>query len=284
MRTVRTISLALVFMALASTASAQAVTANDITALETTAADVARLAMALKKSDPTLGGQVERTLAELNEEVSYLKVKLRREGSVPREDYQAIRDRLETLRLKAEGGGKVTAQPAVGAPGPKSWTVPVGTSLEVRLQTPLNSGTAKVEERFEATTILDFSIGEEIVIPAGAIVRGFVSSVRPAGRIDRVGSIVLSFDELRIEGRSYRLRASVTDALDGKIGGDVTRVGTGAAIGGIIGGILGGAKGALLGVIVGGGGAIAATEGTNVDLPLGTILRIRLDQPVDIVK
>jgi hypothetical protein len=152
----------------------------------------------------------------------------------------------------------------------------------VRLQTPLNSGTATVEKRFEATTIVDYQIDNETVVPAGSIVRGFVSSVRAAGKIDRRGSMTLSFDEIRIGNRSMRLRASVVQALDGKVGGDATKIGAGAVVGGIIGGLLGGGKGALLGVLVGGGGTIAATEGSDVDLPVGTILRIRLDQTLQI--
>ena len=39
----------------------------------------------------------------------------------------------------------------------------------------------------------------------------------------------------------------------------------------------------LIGVLVGGGGTIAATEGADVDLPAATILRIRIDQPLEIV-
>ena len=50
----------------------------------------------------------------------------------------------------------------------------------------------------------------------------------------------------------------------------------------IVGGIIGGGKGAMLGVIVGGGGTIAATDGSDIDLPLGTILRIRLDQVLEV--
>ena len=112
-----------------------------------------------------------------------------------------------------------------------------------------------------------------MVIPAGSTVRGFVSSVRTAGKIDRRGSLTLSFDEMRIDSRSTKLRASVTQALDGKVGQDATRIGAGAVVGGIIGGVLGGGKGALIGVLVGGGGTIAATEGADVDLPVGTILQ-----------
>ena len=52
------------------------------------------------------------------------------------------------------------------------------------------------------------------------------------------------------------------------------KIGAGSAVGAIIGGILGGAKGALLGVLIGGGGTIVATEGKDVTLPPGTILRV----------
>ena len=287
MRVLRKVLFVLIPVALTAAVPAQTqapVTAADITRLETSAADIERLAAALKKSDPTLAAEVEKTLAELRDEVTYLKVKQRRDNNVTREEYQALRDRLETLRTKASGSQKVAAQPMLGDPDirVRIWTVAVGTEFDVRLQTPLNSATAKVEQRFEATTILDYTIGKDLVIPAGSTARGFVSSVRAAGKIDRKGSLTLSFDELRIENRSFKLRASVTQALDGKVGQDVTRIGTGAAVGAIIGGILGGSRGALVGVLVGGGGTIAATDGADVDLPLGTILRIRIDQPLEI--
>ena len=51
-------------------------------------------------------------------------------------------------------------------------------------------------------------------------------------------------------------------------------------MGAIIGGIVGGLKGALIGAAVGGGGVIAATEGKDIELPAGSIIRIRMDTPV----
>jgi uncharacterized protein YcfJ len=257
------------------------VTAADITRLETAAAEIGRQVEALKASDPTLATDVNRSLAELTDEVTYLRVKMRREGSIARDEYAALRDRLETLRVRA-GGQKVAAQPVLDDREPVNASVPVGTEVDVRLQTSLNSGTAKVEQRFEATTVLDYLVGGKVVIPAGSTVRGFVSSVRAAGKVDRRGSITLSFDEIRVAARTYRLRASVTQAIDRKVGEDTARIGAGAAVGAIIGGLIGGGKGALLGVLVGGGGTMAATEGTDVDLPAGTILRLRLDQTLDV--
>jgi hypothetical protein len=237
----------------------------------------------LKTTDPTLAADIQKRLAELDEELTYLRVKLRREGSVTRQEHDALRDRLETLRVKAQG--PVAGPPAEpGRTTGGAYVFPVGTVLEVRLQTPLNSASAKVEDRFEATTLVSYPDDKDVFIPAGSLVRGFVSSVRAAGKIDRRGSLTLSFDELRIGPTNQRLRASVVEALDPKAREDVTRIGTGAAVGAIIGGILGGARGALLGVLVGAGGTIAATEGSDVDLPVGTILRIRLDQPLEVIR
>jgi hypothetical protein len=53
-------------------------------------------------------------------------------------------------------------------------------------------------------------------------------------------------------------------------------------VGAIIGGIVGGVKGALIGVLIGGGGTMIATEGKDVTLPPGTILRVRMDSPPEI--
>jgi len=283
MRAVQKLWIVVGLVALTAPVWAQAqVTSADITRLETTATEIERNATALKKTDATLAADVEKQLVELRDEITYLKVKLRREA-VTREEYSSLRDKLETLRVKA-AGQKVAAQPVLEDPTGRVYNVPVGTELDARLQTGLNSGTAKVEQRFEATTLVDYSVGDRVVIPAGSLVRGFVSSVRAAGKIDRRGSITLSFDELRIESRSYRLRASVVSAIDPKMADDYKRVGAGAVVGGIIGGILGGGKGALLGVLVGGGGTMAATEGADVDLPVGTVLRIRVDQSIDIAR
>lgn len=282
MRPLRFLTVLIVLLAGAVALGAQgAVTEADITRLETTASDISKQVPVLEKSDATLAADVRKTLTGLQDDITYLKVKMRREGSVTRAEFGDVRDRLETLRIKSQGA-KVSVQPVKEDSMPRLVTVPVGTELEARLQTPLNSGTAKVEQRFEAITRIDLVLDGANVIPAGSMVRGFVSSVRAAGHVDRKGSLTLSFDELRIDNRTYKLRASVSQVLDGKTSDDATRIGIGAAVGGIIGGLLGGGKGALAGVLIGGGGTIASTEGADVDLPVGTILHLRVDQPLDV--
>jgi hypothetical protein len=162
-------------------------------------------------------------------------------------------------------------------------TVDVGTELDVRLQTPLSSKTSKVEDRFEATTLVDLTKNGRVLIPAGSLVRGLVSGVEDAGRLDRKGRISVMFEQIQVDGRNHPFRATVTKALESEgFEGEVGKIGAGAGVGAIIGGILGGLKGALTGILIGAGGVIAATEGEDVDLPVGTVLRIRVDSPLEL--
>jgi hypothetical protein len=160
------------------------------------------------------------------------------------------------------------------APG----TIPVGQELDVRLQTALSSETAAVEQRFEATTAVDLMQDGRVLIPAGSVVRGVVSDVKRPGRVDRVGSLTLSFDQIVVRGRTVPIRGMATQVFEsGGIREEVGTAGAGAGVGGVIGGLIGGVKGAILGAVIGAGGAIAATEGKDIHLPAGSIIRIRLD-------
>lgn len=161
--------------------------------------------------------------------------------------------------------------------------VPVSQELDVRLQTPLSSETSTVEQRFEATTAVDLMQDGRVLIPAGSIVRGVVSGVQRPGRIERTGSLTLSFDQIVVRGREIPMRAMATQVFQsGGIREETGTIGAGAGIGGIVGGILGGVQGAVLGAVIGAGGAIAATEGKDVHLPAGSIIRIRFDTPVNV--
>jgi hypothetical protein len=159
--------------------------------------------------------------------------------------------------------------------------IPSGSEVDVRLLTALTSDTAQVEDRVEATTLIDLYSGNDLLVPAGSTLTGWVTSVDRASRTDRKGSLTLEFNRLRVNNRNYDVRAYVTQALESEgIKGEAGRIGAGSAVGAIIGGILGGVKGAIAGILIGGGGVIAATEGKDVHLPEGTVLRVRFDSPV----
>ena len=272
------LAMAVVLLAGAVPAAAQApVTAADIQRLQDNAGEIAGTIATLRNRDPRLADSLQPRLEELRDEVTYLKVKLRKETGVSRAEYIDLLDRLDRLRSDARG----RPAPLPEETRASATEIPVGTEFDVRLQTRLNSGTAKVEDRFDATTLAAYSKNGRVLVAAGSVMRGIVNSVTPAGRgIDRKGSMTLLFDRFTIEGRTYSIRATVTQALQGQ--DDNGRIATGAGVGAIIGGILGGFKGALAGILIGGGGTIAATEGNEVDLPPGTVLRVRMDSPLEL--
>jgi len=161
--------------------------------------------------------------------------------------------------------------------------IPAGQELDLRLQAALSSETSTAEQRFEATTAVDVTQNGVVLIPAGSVVRGVVSSVRPAGRVDRVGSLTLSFDQMTVRGRAYPIRGMATQVFEsGGIREEIGTAGAGAGVGGVLGGLIGGVKGAVLGAVIGAGGAIAATDGKDVHLPAGAVVRIRFDAPVTV--
>ena len=261
-------------------AQQRAVTAADIQQLQDGVLDASTDVSRLRVRDAARAAELERELDEIREDVVYLRALLRREGSVPRAEYDGVEQRLNTLRQAARRAttGVIASAPAAG---PND--VPVGTEIDVRLQSELSSGTAQVEDRFEATTVLNLDNAERILIPAGSVLRGVVRSVDSAGRVNRTGRLTLGFDQITIRGRNYPIRATVTQAIESEgIRGEAGRIGTGAGIGGLLGGILGGIRGALTGILVGAGGVIAATEGKEATLPAGTVLRVRLDTPLTV--
>ena len=66
-------------------------------------------------------------------------------------------------------------------------------------------------------------------MPAGSVVRGVVTDVKKAGRVDRKGSLTLTFDQIRINGRSYPIRGTMTQALEaGGYKEDAGKIGAGA--------------------------------------------------------
>ena len=306
---VRTAFLA-VLLALATAAQAQqSVNAGDIQRLQDQAYQAGSEVSRLRSSDANLASRLENELDDLRDEIVYLKVKMRKEGSVNRTEYSDLRDRLQDIRTRARGDNSspssgsnarpgVSGGPSGGVSGGPSGevydtrrptqrsgrnTIPEGQEIDARLETQLSSDNAQVEDRFEATTVADLYEGNNVLIPAGSRLRGVVSSVNRASRTDRKGSLTVAFDQITVNGRTYPMRGTVTQALESEgIRSEAGRIGAGAGVGAIIGGILGGVKGALLGVLIGGGGTIAATEGKDVTLPSGTILRVRLDQPPNI--
>jgi hypothetical protein len=239
----------------------------------------------LRTRDATLARTLQADLDDLREEVTYLKVKARK-AAVSWAEHDEVRARIDEVRRRAHGdrhtspAGSVTPVATAGY-RTQAGEIPVGQELDVRLQSRLSSETAQVEDRFTATTLVDLYQGDAVIVPAGSALRGIVSSVDKAGRLDRKGSLTLAFDEITVRGVAYPLRATVTQAIESKgVRGEGARLGIGAAAGAILGGIIGGAQGAVAGIFIGSGGVLAAVPGKDVELDAGTVLRVRFDSPV----
>ena len=259
------------------TASSASITDTDIQRLRQALADATSEVDRARSRDGSNAASLTRELDDLRDEVAYVRVKLRKEGRVSRSEYFDLRDRIDDLRGRA---GARTATATRRDRERSESEIPVGTEIDVRLADGLSSGRNQAEDRFIATTVVDLQLGERVVIPAGSELRGIVSAVERAGRIDRKGSLTLAFDTITINGREREIRGVVTDTIESEgVRGEVAKIGTAAGAGAIIGGILGGVKGAIAGILIGGGGIAAATPGKDVELDPGTILRVRLDQP-----
>jgi hypothetical protein len=305
----RVASAAALLLAFAASSPAQSsrITQADVQKLQDSVYLAERDISTLRTRDSARATQLQTELDDLSDEVIYLRVKLRKERTLAQSEYNDVQTRIEDVRSRARGNDRVSsaAPPAAPAPSvrppdppvapavqpprapdrPRATAgrpeIPANTELDVRLSNILDSGTAQVEDRFEATTAADLVIDGRTIVPAGSIMRGVVSSVQSAGRLKRKAEMTVTFDQLTINGRSYPIRGTVTQAIEGEgVKGDLPRAGVGAGVGAIIGGILGGFKGAMAGILIGGGGTIAATEGKEVELPQGTVLRVRIESPV----
>jgi len=247
----------------------------------------------------------QQELNEIRDDLGYLRVKARRGEIVTRTERQRLSDRVERFltrinnnnnnnnnanrgvydrdrtgdRSNERAGDRTGDRGRIGST--RTLEIPSGTEVDVRLVTPLTSDTAQVEDRVEATTMVDLYDGNDMIVPAGSVMTGWVTSVDRASRTDRQGKLTIEFNRVRINNRNYDTKAYVTQALESDgIKGEAGRIGAGSAVGAIIGGILGGVKGAVAGILIGGGGVIAATEGKDVHLPEGTVLRVRFDSAV----
>jgi hypothetical protein len=215
---------------------------------------------------------------ELREEVIYLKVKMRRAQArdagvtgVTSDEVAELRRAVADLR---EDIGRV------GIGDARELRLPAGTEVVVRLEQPLSSRSARREDRIEATVLHPVRVGNAAAVPAGSRVRGVVLDAVPAERPSRGGRLELQFDALYLERERIDIRGRVVSLEDSKTEETAKKAGIGAVLGGVLGSILGGRKGAVVGVIVGGGGAVVASKGEDIDLPEGSVVVIRLDREV----
>ncbi len=159
--------------------------------------------------------------------------------------------------------------------------VPDGTQIKVRLEERLSSKTAHVEDRVVGTVAESVTRNGRVAIPAGTAVLGTVERAERAQRPSKGGRLEMSFDSLEVDGRRLGMDARVVKVSEGL---DKGKAGLGALVGGVLGAVIDGKQGALIGAIVGGGGAVVASSGDDVELPAGSLLTVELERPLTLTR
>jgi len=209
--------------------------------------------------------------------------------------FAAPQRRRATRRRPAARRVARTAEPPV-----RYYTVAANQVIRVRMDSQLNSGTARIGDRFSAS-VTEPVYGESgvEVVPVGSKVWGRVTSVRRAGR-RTPGNISVSFYQVELPNRARHVINGSLSSLqadqvnadnEGTVTGrsnqkrDAVFIGGGAATGALIGAIAGGGKGAAIGAIVGGAlgtGARVYEKEQEADVKSGTEFGVILNRSVSL--
>ncbi|HVX41780.1 MAG TPA: hypothetical protein VHB25_19625 [Gemmatimonadaceae bacterium] len=191
----------------------------------------------------------------------------------------------QTPRVEA-GGDVAAATPSTGT------YIPIGTTLDARLNQSLAASTTREGDQFTATTV-DPVVAQdgETAIPAGATLTGHVTGVHAASVPGEQSVIRLDFDNLSFNGRSYPFAGNVasvsvanqpTSATSSTVRSAVTGAAAGAVLGAIVSGgdlskiITGGLLGAAAGTVI----SLGTGGSSQAVIPAGSTMQVRATQPV----
>jgi hypothetical protein len=180
------------------------------------------------------------------------------------------------------------------APQPRvvTSTVPMGTNMALTLNETLSTESNRVGDSFTATLQSPVRDGSgNVLIPAGATVRGRLTGVNKSGHVGETGILKLAFEAVSFGGRSYPMDGTVVRANPQRSNrtstqSQIGKAAAGAAAGAILGRVIGkDTKSTLKGAVIGAAAGTAIAMGTadvDVVLPAGSSMDIRLDSPIEI--
>jgi hypothetical protein len=167
-------------------------------------------------------------------------------------------------------------------------TVEADSVIGVRLETPVSTATAKVEERVVATVSREVLVDGQVAIPAGSRIEGYVTVVERGGKFRERARIGLTFNTLVLSSVERVPIHTETIFRDGDAPAPeaTSKIGASAVVGSILGAVIGGKKGAAIGGAAGAAGgtaAVAAGERNEAVVAEGTPLTLRLIEAVTVV-
>ena len=187
------------------------------------------------------------------------------------------------------------AAPAVPVPAPapvrqpRTVTLPVGTSINIRLGETLSTNHNYSGDTFRATLDTPIIMQGAIIAERGSKVLGKIVASEKAGKVKGVSDLTLTLTEINTtDGQRVQIQTGSYDQKGStSTGKDAAKVGGGAALGAIIGAIAGGGKGAGIGAGIGGAagaGDVLLTRGKPAVIENESRLNFQLSAPATITE
>jgi len=200
--------------------------------------------------------------------------------------------------MKKAVGIAVVAMLLAGVMAAQTLSLPAGTGVKMKLETPISTSRTRVGDSFAGRVTEPVMIENKVVIPVGAAIEGHVAKISEPRRIKGVPEIDLRPDLLTMpDGSKYNISAVIVDTDkntgtrvtdEGKIKGSGATgrdkkeiaIGTGAGLG--VGALAGGGKGAVIGATVGATVTVAHwfTKRHSAELPAGSEITMELSRPM----
>jgi hypothetical protein len=188
--------------------------------------------------------------------------------------------------LDASASHTVAGTTAVTQRGVREVTIPAGTQLRLRLDSSHASNTSRAEERVQAHLATPVVVNGRTVLPANAPAVGHVTVARPSGRVQGRAYLAVRFTELEAAEEQYRVSTRTWGReAPGTKKKDAAKIAVPGAVGAVVGAAIDGKKGAAIGAGVGAGAGTAvvlSTRGSEVRLPRGSTLLVRLAAPLTV--
>ncbi len=167
---------------------------------------------------------------------------------------------------------------------PRTFTIPAGTEITVRMIDPVDSSVNQIGETFRASLDEPIVVNGQTIAPRGGDVTAKLTEVEQAGRIAGRSELSLMLLDITINGRKHDVTTGeVYQAGSSRGRQTASRVGIGAIIGATIGAIAGGGSGAAQGAAAGAGAGTAIqvlTKGEKVQIPSESRLVFTLQDPL----
>jgi hypothetical protein len=162
-------------------------------------------------------------------------------------------------------------------------TVPAGTRLVVRMVDGISGGNSRAGTLFTARLQGNLMVGNRTAAPDGSTVFGRVIASSGASRVAGRSELSLELTDIQVNGTRFPILSNDYSVQGGNaLGGTARRTASGAGLGAVIGAIGGNAgRGAAIGAATGGGASLIM-RGDQINIPSGTLLEFRLQQPASL--